>query len=97
MSDSPKGQVSGRVYVLVCKGDTCSKQGNTERLRVILKQNAREFKAKSVKIAYVSCLGLCGEGPNIMVVKGGKAFSHCTEQSLDAVTSAVRDAIEESD
>ncbi|MCI4398722.1 MAG: (2Fe-2S) ferredoxin domain-containing protein [Acidobacteria bacterium] len=97
MSEAGQGRDNKKVYVLVCKGDTCSKQGNTEKLRVILKQHAREFKASSVKIAYVSCLGLCGDGPNIMVVKGGQTFGHCTEQSLGAVKSAIGKAIEESD
>ncbi len=97
MSDAEESRCNDRVYVLVCKGDTCSRQGDTGRLRLILKQRAREFKAKSVKIAYVSCLGLCGDGPNIMVAKGGKIFGHCTEQSLETVTGAVRDAIEKSD
>ena len=86
-----------KVYVLVCKGDTCSKQGNTEKLRVLLKQRAREFEAGAVKIAYVSCLGLCGEGPNVMVVKGGKSFGHRTEANIGEVADLIGRSIEESD
>ncbi len=97
MTDAEGKPKRKKVYVLVCKGDTCSKQGNTEKLRVILKQLAREFEAGAVKIAYVSCLGLCGEGPNVMVVKGGKTFGRRTEANIGEVTAQIGKSIEESD
>ena len=59
---------------MVCKGDACTQKGNPEKVRVALKQAARDFPAKAVKISYVSCLGMCGEGPNVLVCRGGKLF-----------------------
>jgi NADH:ubiquinone oxidoreductase subunit E len=79
-----------RVYVLVCKGDTCSKKGNPERIRVALKQAARDFPAKSVKVSYVSCLGMCGEGPNVLVCQGGTALHRCTGAETDEIVDLVR-------
>jgi NADH:ubiquinone oxidoreductase subunit E len=85
---------SDKVFVFICKGDACTKKGNPERLRVHLKQMAREFPASSLKVSYVSCLGLCGEGPNILVCRGGDTFSHCTQASAGAVEQTVREALE---
>ncbi len=86
-----------RVYVFVCKGDSCSKKGKPERLRVYLKQMAREFPASSLKVSYVSCLGMCGEGPNILVCRGGTAFDHCTEGSVEDIETFVRTHVEPAD
>jgi NADH:ubiquinone oxidoreductase subunit E len=81
-----------RVYVLVCKGETCSKEGSPDRIRMALKQAARDFPAKSVKVSFVSCLGMCGEGPNILVCKGGSAFHRCSTAPVGEVVAAIRRA-----
>jgi len=91
--DSAEAKTTEKVFVFVCKGDACSKKGNPERLRVSLKQMAREFPAQSLKVSYVSCLGQCGEGPNILVCRGGDLFSRCTEASAEAVEKTVRSAL----
>lgn len=82
-----------RVYVLVCKGDNCSQRGNPERVRVGLKQAVRELPAHSVKVSYVSCLGLCGEGPNVLVCEGGSLFRHCEPQTAGEILKVVREKI----
>lgn len=86
----PDRETVDRIYVLVCKGDTCSQKGNVERLRVTLKQAAREFPAQRVKIAYTSCLGMCGEGPNVLVCAGGAALHRRSEAGVDGVLDEVR-------
>jgi len=79
-----------RVYIFVCKGDTCSRDGTPERVRVALKQMAREFPAKDLKVSFVSCLGMCGEGPNVLVCKGGTALRRCTGAEAGDVAEIVR-------
>jgi NADH:ubiquinone oxidoreductase subunit E len=86
-----------RVWVLVCKGEACSRKGNPEKIRVALKQAARELPAKAVKVSYVSCLGMCGEGPNVVVCKGGTAFSRCTGSEGAAILEEVRKQVGRSD
>jgi len=92
--DSPETRATDKVFVFVCKGDACSKQGNPERLRVSLKQMARGFPAQALKVSYVSCLGQCGEGPNILVCRGGELFTRCTQASAEAVERTVRSALD---
>ena len=82
-----------RIYILVCKGDNCSQRGNPERVRVALKQAVREFPAHAVKVSYVSCLGLCGEGPNVLVCEAGSLFRHCEAQSAGEIIQTVRDKL----
>jgi len=78
-----------RVWILVCKGDSCNQKGNPEKVRVALKQAVRDLPAKRVKVSYVSCLGMCGEGPNVLVCSGGKLFKHCTgRESAEIVDEA---------
>jgi len=85
-----KVEALDRVWVLVCKGDSCSQKGNPEKIRVALKQATRDLPAKSVKVSYVSCLGMCGEGPNVLVCRGGKAFKRCSTANCSAIMDEVR-------
>ena len=90
----PDREAVERVYVLVCKGDTCSQKGNVERLRVILKQAARELPAGAVKIAYTFCLGMCGEGPNVLICSGGTARHRCADGTAEQILAEVRGLLE---
>ncbi len=83
-----------RVWVFVCKGDSCSQKGNPERIRVALKQLARELPAKRVKVSYVSCLGMCGEGPNVLVCRGGRVYTRCGAEHGAAIVDEVRSLLE---
>jgi NADH:ubiquinone oxidoreductase subunit E len=86
-----------KIFILVCKGDSCSKRGRPDRVRVALKQLVREFPAKSVKVSFVSCLGMCGDGPNVLVCRGTKAYHHCTGAEAGDVVTEVRGRLGESD
>jgi NADH:ubiquinone oxidoreductase subunit E len=79
-----------RLYVLVCKGDSCIKKGNPDRVRVALKQVAREFPAAKLKVSFVSCLGMCGEGPNVLVCRGETAYHRCTGSEAGDVAEELR-------
>jgi len=94
---SENRQALDRVWVLVCKGEACSKKGNPEKIRVALKQAARDLPAKAVKVSYVSCLGMCGEGPNVVVCRGGTAFQRCTGSEGADIMDEVRKQLGPSD
>jgi NADH:ubiquinone oxidoreductase subunit E len=79
-----------RWYILVCKGDDCAKRGNPDRVRMALKQAARDLPAKAVKVSFVSCLGMCGEGPNVLVCRGEGAYHRCTGAEAPKIVEAVR-------
>lgn len=81
---------SERWYILVCKGDDCAKRGNPDRVRMALKQAVRGLPPKAVKVAFVSCLGLCGEGPNVLVCRGEGAYHRCTGAEAETIVDAVR-------
>lgn len=86
-------QDTEKLFVLICKGDACLKKGNPDRAKVALKQLAREYPAQALKVSFVSCLGMCGEGPNILLCKGGKVLSRCDHSKVQALEEAVRDAL----
>jgi NADH:ubiquinone oxidoreductase subunit E len=86
----PEKEKVEKVYLLVCKGDNCSKKGNVDRVRVYLKQAAREFPAKKIQLSFVSCLGMCGTGPNVLVTHGGEVFHRCDGSSTDEIMEGVR-------
>lgn len=87
-------RASEKLFVFICKGDACTKKGNPERIRVRLKQMAREFPAQAVKVSYVSCLGMCGDGPNVLVCRGGTAHTHCGDDAAESLEQAIRGALE---
>lgn len=96
MAEDPKPERErvDRVYVLVCKGDTCSQKGNVEKLRVILKQAVREFPGQRVKVAYTSCQGMCGDGPNVLICAGGAVLHRCGDSTDGRVVDEVRGLLE---
>lgn len=83
-------QTTEKLFVFICKGDACTKKGNPDRAKVALKQLSREYPAQALKVSFVSCLGMCGEGPNILLCRGGKVLSHCSDASMKALEDAVR-------
>jgi NADH:ubiquinone oxidoreductase subunit E len=96
-STGEKSERTERVYVFVCKGDSCSKRGHPDRVRVAIKQVLRDFPAQSVKLSFVSCLSMCGEGPNVLICKGGTAFHRCSGPEAGAVAQEVRGILERPD
>jgi NADH:ubiquinone oxidoreductase subunit E len=90
-------EATDRVWVLVCKGEACSRKGNPDKIRVALKQAARELPAKAVKVSFVSCLGMCGEGPNVVVCKGGTAYKRCTGSESTKIMDEVRKEVGRTD
>jgi len=82
-----------RMHVFVCKGQTCSRQGNPDDLKVRIKQGVRGLDARRIKISHVTCLGLCGTGPNILVCSGGEVFHRSDASVIEAVLDAVRNGL----
>jgi (2Fe-2S) ferredoxin len=71
----------------------CGAKGGAE-LKDKLKEavNARGWKGK-VRVSSTGCLGLCAQGPNILLHPQGIHFSAVTENDLPAILREVEEAL----
>lgn len=58
-------------HVLVCKGGDCSKKGGKETKKAIKSELRSEGISRDVRIDSVDCLGMCKQGPNVIVYPEG--------------------------
>ena len=58
-------------HVLVCKGGDCSKKGGKETKKAIKSELRAEGMSRDVRIDSVDCLGMCKQGPNVIVYPEG--------------------------
>lgn len=58
-------------HVLVCKGGDCSKKGGKETRKAIKSELRAEGMSRDVRIDSVDCLGMCKQGPNVIVYPEG--------------------------
>jgi (2Fe-2S) ferredoxin len=67
----------------------CGAKGGAA-LKDLLKKaaNARGWKGK-VRVSTSGCMGLCGEGPNILLHPQGIHFSAVTEADLDCIMETI--------
>ncbi len=87
-----------KAYVLVCTGDHCRRQGNPDGIRVRLRQALRlEGVGSKAKVIAVSCLGLCGQGPNVIVGKteGYIGAVKSNQEHVDQIMEIVSKSLKE--
>lgn len=58
-------------HVLVCKGGDCSKKGGKETKKAIKSELRAAGMSRDVRIDSVDCLGMCKQGPNVIVYPEG--------------------------
>ena len=58
-------------HVLVCKGGDCSKKGGKETKKALKSELRAEGMSRDVRIDSVDCLGMCKQGPNVIVYPEG--------------------------
>ncbi|MCA8940661.1 MAG: NAD(P)H-dependent oxidoreductase subunit E, partial [Planctomycetes bacterium] len=79
--------------VKLCNGEACRCEGFADRERTLQASlgvsNSHEVSSKGVRLEHVTCLGLCGLGPNAMV--DGKVVSMADDTSLQAIVDAVHE------
>lgn len=88
-------------HVFVCTNDrggerkSCA-DGNSQLVKVKLKEavDAKGWKGK-VRVSTSGCLGVCGEGPNVMIYPQKLWFSGVTPDDVDEILSAIERLISE--
>jgi (2Fe-2S) ferredoxin len=59
-------------HVLVCKGGDCKKKGSKETQKAIKAELRERGMHRDVRMDSVDCLGMCKQGPNVIVYHGAK-------------------------
>ena len=58
-------------HVLVCKGGDCSKKGGKDTKKAFKNELRAEGMSRDVRMDSVDCLGMCKQGPNVIVYPEG--------------------------
>ncbi len=88
--------------IMVCVNDrqgsrqSCADGGHGPAIREALKRRVKElgWDKTRVRVARVLCLGLCGEGPNVMIMPQNIWFSKVTEADIETILDTVRPLLE---
>nr|WP_272931465.1 CbiX/SirB N-terminal domain-containing protein [Halobacterium noricense] len=91
VADDPHAHDAPDKHVAVCTNQTCAADGAPavlERLR----QAARDADDGSVRVTRSSCLGQCGDGPNVAVYPDGVWYQRVAPDDADRIVSSHLDA-----
>ena len=72
---------------MVCTGTGCASCGSSEILAAFEKEIKRCKLQDEVQIIKAGCLGLCSEGPNVMIFPEGACYSHVTVDDVSEIVS----------
>ncbi|MBN2801592.1 MAG: (2Fe-2S) ferredoxin domain-containing protein [Deltaproteobacteria bacterium] len=86
-----------KVQGFVCTNDrhgeskSCA-DGDSNELRSLLKKRLKEnhLWGGAARVSTSGCLGLCSQGPNIVLFPEGKLFSHVTLADADLIMSEIK-------
>jgi (2Fe-2S) ferredoxin len=99
-----KQNAPSRLHIFVCVNDrknerpSCADNESVEihaRLKAIAKE--KEWANEKVRVSKCGCLGLCGQGPNIVIYPRGIHFSKVSLDDLPEIESAIERSISEAD
>ena len=76
-----------RCHIMVCTGTGCASCGSSEILAAFEKEIKRCKLQDEVQIIKAGCLGLCSEGPNVMIFPEGACYSHVTVDDVSEIVS----------
>ncbi len=97
MSEPQKGPY--RCHVFVCTNDRGGRRkscadGNSPEVRKRLKQAVAEKGLKPrVRVSQCGCMGLCTDGPNVLLYPQGVWFSGVSEADVERILAVVEDAL----
>jgi (2Fe-2S) ferredoxin len=97
MSEPQKGPY--RCHVFVCTNDRGGRRkscadGNSPEVRKRLKQAVAEKGLKpQVRVSQCGCMGLCTDGPNVLLYPQGVWFSGVSEADVERILAVVEDAL----
>lgn len=72
-------------HVLVCKGGDCSKKGGKETKKALKSELRAAGMNGDVRVDSVECLGLCKQGPNVIVYPEGSWYLGLKERDVPEV------------
>lgn len=91
-----------KCHVFVCTNDrqgsrkSCA-DGNSHEVRRLLKEGVTERALKPrVRISQSGCLGVCQQGPNVMIYPQGEWYSAVTPDDVTALLKRIEAIIEDS-
>ncbi|NIC00208.1 CbiX/SirB N-terminal domain-containing protein [Halobacterium sp. R2-5] len=87
VADDPHAHDAPDRHVAVCTNQTCAADGAPavlERLR----QEARDTEDGSVRVTRSSCLGQCGDGPNVAVYPDGVWYQRVQPEDAERIASS---------
>ncbi|WP_435143600.1 CbiX/SirB N-terminal domain-containing protein [Halobaculum sp. P14] len=87
VADEPHAHDAPEKHVAVCTNQTCAADGAPavlERLR----QSARDSDDCDVRVTRTSCLGQCGDGPNVAVYPDGVWYQRVDADDADRIVSS---------
>ena len=74
-----------RCHIMVCTGTGCASSASPEILAAFEKEIKRCKLQDEVQIIKAGCLGLCSEGPNVMVFPEGACYSRVTPEDVPEI------------
>ena len=74
-----------RCHVMVCTGTGCASSGSAEILTAFEKEIKRCKLQDEVQIIKAGCLGLCSEGPNVMIFPEGACYSRVAPEDVPEI------------
>jgi sirohydrochlorin cobaltochelatase len=87
VADEPHTHDAPEKHVAVCTNQTCAAAGAPavlERLR----QETRDSESCDARVTRTSCLGQCGDGPNVAVYPDGVWYQGVTPDDADRIVSS---------
>ncbi|CAP14128.1 CbiX/SirB N-terminal domain-containing protein [Halobacterium salinarum] len=90
VADDPHAHDAPDRHVAVCTNQTCAAEGAPavlERLR----QEARDADEDSLRVTRTSCLGQCGDGPNVAVYPDGVWYQRVDPDDAGRIVSSHTD------
>lgn len=72
-------------HVLVCKGGDCTKKGGKETKKALKSELRAKGMNGDVRVDSVECLGLCKQGPNVIVYPEGSWYLGLKERDVPQV------------
>ena len=92
-----------RCHIFVCVNDrqgtrkSCADNQGAE-IRQILKDRFQKMAlpANSVRVSQSLCMGICTDGPNLMIYPQGLWYSTVQIKDIDSIVSQVEDLLAES-
>ncbi|MDD6160553.1 MAG: NADH-quinone oxidoreductase subunit NuoF [Oscillospiraceae bacterium] len=74
-----------RSHVMVCSGTGCSSTNSAAVLTAFEREIKKHKLQDEVKVVKTGCLGLCNQGPNVMIFPEGACYAHVTEENVTEI------------